>query len=443
MGLLKQGVAATRIFAITAGIGLTINIKLSKNGAVLANPAAGSSNLTEIGGGLYKFGLGTGDVDTLGKLAYALTDAATNLVVYTNPDCCDDVFVALPGEAVVLPTGTGAGQIQLTNGGVTLADGVAHGGTPGSSTATLALARANVTNGSGGGDAVVFEANNGNAMRLQAAGDDHHGFVAYGSSGGGVNDGMRLVAGTGGVDLRADGLEVAGPKINANFSASSSHIENLFPVVVIRADSGFLGQVFGANLYDSSGFPTVSELENSELAVRILETVGFSSLADRLFQDQACTVPLASMTNQGMFPTAGGWRSLNPGEFPGNFFAFYKNSATDSLEYVAISTAAVVSGNFVAYDKIASIVDVTRPVTLASGERDAIANALLNLADGIEAGIPLKQAIQAILAVTTGDMRTLANIWMAKNPSGDKTRVISSTTDASGQRLGNPTFDFS
>jgi hypothetical protein len=79
--LLEVDKPFTREFAIGI-VGLTINIQISKAGGVLADPNVGASTLTEIGRGLYKFDLEAEDVDTKGSLGYALTDDATNTVIY-------------------------------------------------------------------------------------------------------------------------------------------------------------------------------------------------------------------------------------------------------------------------------------------------------------------------------------------------------------------------
>lgn len=71
---------------------------------------------------------------------------------------------------------------------------------------------------------------------------------------------------------------------------------------------------------------------------------------------------------------------------------------------------------------------------LTSGERDSIANALLDLASGVESGWTLRQVHRQLLAmaagVTTGMDTTTGTV---KNPSGTKSRVVA-TIDANGNR---------
>jgi hypothetical protein len=115
---------------------------------------------------------------------------------------------------VRVQSGTGAGQIALSSGGVQLADGVAHGGTPGSSTATLALQSINASNASGPAvtlrttagnfDAMVVEAN-GWGTGLHVRGSTavwYEGVGSYGVgasfTGGAGGQGLYVIAGSGG-----------------------------------------------------------------------------------------------------------------------------------------------------------------------------------------------------------------------------------------------------
>lgn len=121
----------------------------------------------------------------------------------------------------------------------TLADAVAHGGTLGSSTATLALSRLSVVsqssntaavtatgNGSGAailstggatgqalklvgggtsGDGVLITTTSGHGISTTATGTSKHGFISTGGDAG-TSDGIKAVAGTGGTDIRATNI---------------------------------------------------------------------------------------------------------------------------------------------------------------------------------------------------------------------------------------------
>ena len=73
-------------------------------------------------------------------------------------------------------------------------------------------------------------------------------------------------------------------------------------------------------------------------------------------------------------------------------------------------------------------------MTLTTGERDAVATALLDLANGVETGITTRQALRATLAALAGKvtgMDTNAPVFRAGDDSKDR---ITATTDANGNR---------
>ncbi len=107
--------AAAYVRSFFVGVtGLTLTVTISKAGAAFG-AAAGA--VAEISSGWYKISLTSADTDTEGDLAVHATDGGVNTIDWSDE-------VAAP---------------------VKLADGVAHGGTPGSSTATLALEQINVS----------------------------------------------------------------------------------------------------------------------------------------------------------------------------------------------------------------------------------------------------------------------------------------------------------
>jgi hypothetical protein len=118
------------------------------------------------------------------------------------------------GASVLLSSGTGSGQISLSSGAVTLANGVAHGGTSatlrlGGSSSTPAL---HVTNS--GGDAVRAESTGGNGQGVTLTGHGTgHGLQTTGGATSG--SGMNMLSGAGGgygwrVSGTAGGMYVEG-----------------------------------------------------------------------------------------------------------------------------------------------------------------------------------------------------------------------------------------
>lgn len=140
---------------VTPATGKTIAITISKNKGAFGNPSGGATNATEISSGVYYVNLTTTDTGTLGPLVLRGAVATIDDVVVhyrvrlaTNGDMTALPAVAAEAAGGLYTRGTGAGQIAQTSNGtadVRLADAVSHGGTLGSSTATLALSRVNVT----------------------------------------------------------------------------------------------------------------------------------------------------------------------------------------------------------------------------------------------------------------------------------------------------------
>lgn len=156
----------------------------------------------EASGGLITRGTSTGQLSVSGGVAQAdaakINGVATTSVTTINANIGSTQpvnFTGTGGSALVksdaVDIGGTAAPTFPTNfaslaitaaGGVTLADGVAHGGTPGSSTATLALASLNTTNPNGDAWTVVSTGNGGNACTFYGdAANGGMGFVALGA----------------------------------------------------------------------------------------------------------------------------------------------------------------------------------------------------------------------------------------------------------------------
>ena len=85
-------------------------------------------------------------------------------------------------------------------------------------------------------------------------------------------------------------------------------------------------------------------------------------------------------------------------------------------------------------DDITSRAAAGDAMTLTSGERNSVATALLDLANGVETGITTRQALRATLAALAGKvsgMDTNAPVFRSGDDSVDR---ITATTDANGNR---------
>jgi hypothetical protein len=85
----------------------------------------------------------------------------------------------------------------------------------------------------------------------------------------------------------------------------------------------------------------------------------------------------------------------------------------------------------------ASPAAVGSAMTLTSGERDAVATALLDLANGVESGKTLRQALRAMAAVLAGDVTgagTATEVFKALGNAG--TTRVTVPVDVDGNRTG-------
>lgn len=168
---------------ITPATGKTVAVTISKNGAAFGNPSGGATNATEIGSGWYYFTPSGTDTGTNGPLIVLGTSA-------TIDNSTRDYVIAPP----IVTSGQ---TITVTSGGVTLADGVAHGGTQGSSTATLALDSIRLK--SPLNNALYISADLGDAVRCEGL---HSG--AYGLNIAGDVAGVTIYGNTYALDLQSD-----------------------------------------------------------------------------------------------------------------------------------------------------------------------------------------------------------------------------------------------
>lgn len=199
----------------------------------------------------------TGRVATVSP-AYTTTPDATSTFDIT-PTASVQVVSYIAGQAPLQPVTVGRTLDVSSAGGVTLADAVAHGGTPGSSTATIACAQLNATNTSG--DAIVGSSSAGYGMHLQGfsglytAGTNNAGIAAFGANAAGIvatgdggNAGIEA-DGSGGPGILVVGDDDHGMKILANGAGKKALLlagDAATDALAIAAGSGSPIDVFDA-----------------------------------------------------------------------------------------------------------------------------------------------------------------------------------------------------
>ncbi len=259
----------------------TTGIMLSKNGGALTIRHATVTATTYDAYANYIVTLDTTDTNTVGTMRMQFIETATCLPVWMDFNIVE--------EAVYDELFAASALGYIANAPVTLADAVAHGGTLGSSTATLALSRLNVTsqtsntaavtilgngtapgakytggatgegiqvNGGGtSGSSIVLQSTSGSGLvilptaghgiLIAADGTGKHGISSTGGTGA-TSDGIRAVAGTGGVDIRGN--------ITGNITGTLATVTTLTNLPTIPADwltAAGTDSTFGAEVADA------------------------------------------------------------------------------------------------------------------------------------------------------------------------------------------------
>lgn len=301
---LKLSTARNRVFSF-AGVSITsLSVTISKDGGAFASPVG---SLTQIGSTtFYNLALDAADVGTLGDLAYQFTDTVLGVIAPDNGDV-DQVVPVAPD--------------------VTLADGVAHGGTPGSSTATLALERARFEstadfhpalwlNTNGNNSPAFYMSTSGSNSETMALQAGDYSSIGLRVSGGGqgiavhgfsndVNPGQAIVLTT---EVDGDGTQSTnvveitaqgGHGIIITSDGATKHDINLAGSGDIKGDfvvpadgigqaTGIMGMIFylyqrffGKKIYDKIG-NTVKTYQSDGTTVRTTQTTSSDSSADEI-----------------------------------------------------------------------------------------------------------------------------------------------------------------
>ncbi len=205
----------------TAGQGLVVFCFTAATNLPLAGDAANLTASVSIDGGAVADLADTSaaELDAVKATGYYLFDLAqaeTNgdTLLFTARSATGGVVViAVPATVFTTPPNFSDLAVDSA-GGVTLADAVAHGGTPGSSTATLALKQVQVVNAAG--SSVYLESNGDHCLTAMVATGFGNGFFLSGGPDGGSGiysqaqkddaDGVFLVGGS----VSGSGLDIFG-----------------------------------------------------------------------------------------------------------------------------------------------------------------------------------------------------------------------------------------
>lgn len=505
------------------------DISIRKADGASSAALAAAATLTHDTNGSYKLVLTTGNTDTLGR-----TQFFCNKSGYQCPPLELTILAAAAYDTLItngtLASTTSGRTIAIDSaGGVTLADGVAHGGTLGSSTATLALGNVNVTSqtanvaafsltGNGSGQGLNILGGNG-ALTAGMAITSNAGTAGYGLviSGVGARAGLQVLGGATGPAIGLNGGATSGDGINItttsghgiNVTASGTAKDALHLVGAAAATTNAGGHGisaiggaastssggtagYGFNILGGAGAASTNGAGDGMVSTGGGTTTvsggagaSFAHTGSKSdFNATSTPLTLAKTTNitgfndiaatdvvsSGAITTSGGAvssvtsvtgsvGSIATGGISATSFAAgaIDNAAiaTDAIGAAELAASAVteiqsglmLAAFYTAPDNTsitaikaktdnlpASPAATGDAMTLTSGERNSVADALLDRADAIETGITERQAMRAILAMLAGVVTGAGSgTEVFKNPGGGTTRVTV-TVDSSGNR---------
>jgi len=148
-----------------------------------------------------------------------------------------------------------------------------------------------------------------------------------------------------------------------------------------------------------------------------------------------------NVTTEGTYEaptTAGQVRIGTPANMPTGFYEFhFHNDLFTTADWVTMGfTGATDMATLTLEIQLTSFdLNTTSPaVTLTSAERDSIAAALLDLANGVETGVTLRQSERLKLSSLVGKLSGATTTTVSIRDTGDAKNRIVATVDANGNR---------
>lgn len=229
--------------------------------------------------------------------------------------------------------------------------------------------------------------------------------------------------------VKTDMVDIAG-------AAVSTSTAQLGVNAVNHGGTAQTGRDIGASVLLSSGTGTgqldITSGVAKANAVQLLGTAwltpGVAGTPDVNAKLIAAVVPgsatIGTATNLTNAPTAG------------DFTATMKTSLNAATPTVTAGTVSDKTGYALtaAYDAAKTAAQAGNAMTLTAGERDALANDLLDIANGVETSITVRQFLRVALAALGGKADGAATTTMHYRDQADGKNRITATVDASGNR---------
>lgn len=434
---------------LTGITGATPTVTLSKNGAAFAAPAGA---VTEVGNGWYKLAANATDAGTNGPLLLHATAASADptddrfdVVSYNPDDAVRLGLTALPnvasGSAGAIPTtGTGANQINVASGAVTVGTNndktgyslaanqhvIVDSGTVTTLT-NLPSIPANWLTAAG----IAASALNGKGDWLLAS--NYTAPLSSSATASAVWDALtsgHAVTGSFGLLVATDLDATVSSRLAASgYTAplTATQVENAVwnATEASHLTAGTTGAAL--NAAGSAGDPWATTLPGSYIAGQAGYIVGHN--LDAAVSTRMATFIYTAPDNADIAAIAA--------KLPANSIAdetLVINATNAIMAAVGSPMQAGAAVELATSQPNYAPAKAGDAMSLTTAERTAVANALLDLADAIETGITPRTAIKGMVAALFGLTGTAGqNPEVYENPAGTATR-LTVANDSSGNR---------
>jgi len=396
------------------------------------------------------------------------------------------VTITGSGAALTLTSTGGNGQGMNITGQGTGAGVLINAGSGGKGINILTTA----------GDGISVEPTGGHAMKLIGNGTAKHGLFAIGASAGATSDGINATAGNGGVDIRGaitgnitgnlsgsvnsvtTGVLLAAAAVQAIWDALTSAlttagsigkliVDNLNATITSRMatytqPTGFLAATFPSGTIANTTnitagtMTTTTNLTNAPTVGDLTSTMK-GSVEDAVWDAVLASHATAGSTGAALAAAGSAgdpWSTDIPGSYTGIQAGKVVGDALDAavssrlaptvaartLDVTATGAAGIDFGNVENQGTTVglsgtTIKAVTDAGTLTSGERNSVADALLDRTNGIETGSTPRGALRLMLAALAGKLSGAAGTTVTfRNAVADSKDRIVATVTADGNR---------
>lgn len=424
MAILKQSTTYTRAFLlvqssdhVTGLTGASATVTISKAGGSFAS--AGGT-VTEIANGWYKIALTTTDTSTLGDLAYHVSASSAD-----PTDFVDQVTSLILGDAVALQADQAVNVTKVNGTSQTARDLgasvlISSGTGTGQLDVTSGVIKSNLAQ-------ILGTALTETAGQIAAAFKQFFNIASPTST---MNAITAVTTATNLTNAPTSGDFTAAMKTSLNAAT---------PAVTVSDKTGFaLTSAYDAakTAAQASDIPSASTIAQAvwDALTSALTTVGSIGklLVDNIDAAISTRSTYAGGDTSGTTTLLGRLTSTRAGLLDNLDAAISGRLA--AADYIAPDNTSITAIKASTDNLPASPAAVGDAMTLTTGERDAVAAAHLDLADGVETGLTVRQQLRLAAATLFGKLSGAATTAVAIRDTGDTKNRITAVVDASGNR---------